>query len=261
MKICSSCNSPNRDEANFCGVCGTHMSPPPPPPPPPVSHSIHCNACGAANEEGANFCETCGAFMKPSQADGSAGSSSASASTPAPSHDDGTLPPLPASSATPSAPEAYDDEADADGTVVDSSDVALTEIGPFDADGTVVDSSGIPAPVVDSLDTAATIIVPINPPAPVPTDDQDDELTLIEPPIFIDEATPPDLSATPDPVDDRSGDADMVSASKADSTADAMAAAGDGGFSFIECSNCDTVMRYCPCCGKPLSEVGMIKHE
>ena len=158
MKICSTCHSPNRDEANFCGVCGTHMSPPPPPPPPPVSRGLSCTACGAENEEGANFCETCGAFLKQLQAGTSAGASAAPSGTPP--HDHGGVLPPATPSVDSSAPDAIEpDEAvtvigpsDVGATENGSSDVGTTEIGPSGSDLTVVDSSDSDLTVVDSSD-------------------------------------------------------------------------------------------------------------
>ncbi|HMC70242.1 MAG TPA: zinc-ribbon domain-containing protein, partial [Mycobacteriales bacterium] len=50
VTVCTSCQAPNADDANFCSSCGS-----------PIAHS--CPACGAPAT--GRFCSKCGAALEP----------------------------------------------------------------------------------------------------------------------------------------------------------------------------------------------------
>ena len=46
---CAACGASNRDDASFCGTCGT-----------PLERTVACSRCGRDNPEAARFCDSCG---------------------------------------------------------------------------------------------------------------------------------------------------------------------------------------------------------
>ena len=53
--LCQTCQAENREDARFCGACGSRLS-------------LACPSCGAAREPGQAFCDQCGAALTPPSA-------------------------------------------------------------------------------------------------------------------------------------------------------------------------------------------------
>ncbi len=62
MKTCTKCGHANKDEAKFCGACGSKLEAPAPVAEQKPGETL-CPVCGAKNRPGVHFCGYCGANL------------------------------------------------------------------------------------------------------------------------------------------------------------------------------------------------------
>ena len=133
-KICRSCHAENRNEAQFCKVCGTAFPIPAPPPASPAAAGLDCPDCGFANKPGVRYCAKCGVNLAAGASGSTAGSAAGDAAPAARPAAPGPSTPGPAASPDPrpgaAVPEASTPDAAARAAAAPATSIGFGEPPP-----------------------------------------------------------------------------------------------------------------------------------